>query len=230
MPFFLSQRKLHSREYMDDPECNREMLFNTYRQFAMINAAIAGWKRIYQTHIKPLLNEVVQPCSLLDIGFGGGDIPLKLAKWAAEDGFLLHITAIDTDPRAMEYVKSLSVPSNVTFLHCSAVELLSIGGKFDLVISNHLLHHLNPDELKQLLNQSKKLSKGKVLFNDIERNDIGYGLFSLITLPFPYSFIREDGLISIKRSYTFRELKKHIPADWEVRRQFPFRLLLSYTH
>lgn len=231
MPLFLSDRDTDSTELMDDPHCDLQALINTYHQFGKINPLISGWKRIYQNRIRPLFSVQPKELTLLDIGFGGGDIPIRMAKWARDDDIDLQITAIETDQRAFDFVQTLDAPPNITFRHCSSTDLVQEGRQFDVVISNHLLHHLNHAELQQLLEESKKLSTKSVLFNDIERSDVGYLLFNLLSRPvFRSSFITQDGLTSIKRSYRKQELQQAAPENWMVERLFPYRLLLSYMH
>lgn len=229
MPLFLSERDRVSHERMDDPDCDHNELVNTYRQFNTINSMISGWKTIYKKHLRPALSKQNGSGTLLDIGFGGGDIPIKLAQWATDDGINLEITAIETDVRAVDFVKSVESPGNVQFRHTSSSSLLKAGELFDFVISNHLLHHLDHQELLQLLQESKQLSKKYVLFNDIERSDLGYLFFNIFSRPlFQRSFITQDGLTSIRRSYTRHELEQTVPPGWKVQRLFPFRLLLQY--
>lgn len=231
MPLFLQQRDTASKERMDDPNCDREDLFHTYQQFSVINSLISRWKAVYEQKIRPLCSQPDRSYSLLDIGFGGGDLAMKLSEWAEEDHLSLQVTAIDTDERACEYVSRLDTPSNITFRPISSTELLNEGREYDFVISNHLLHHLSEPELKQLLSESVKLSSKRVLFNDIERSDLGYLLFGIFSRPvFRSSFITEDGLTSIKRSYTAEELRNITPDSWTVQRWFPYRLLLEFTH
>lgn len=231
MPPFLSGRNTTLTERMDDPNCDKQELFNTYRQFSVINSLISRWKKIYRTDIRPACQDLSKPYSLLDIGFGGGDLPIKIAQWAKRDGISLEVTAIETDPRAMEFIQDRTIPNEVSFLQHSSGDLVKQNATFDFVISNHLIHHLTEQELHELLDQAEKLSTRKVLFNDIERSDAGYLLFNTLSRPvFRSSFITEDGLTSIKRSYTARELREAVPASWKVSRIFPWRLLLSYDH
>lgn len=230
MPLFLSQRDTESRERMDSPDCDPVELRNTYRQFGRVNSLISQWGHIYKSKIRPYLQQNAQH-SLLDIGFGGGDIPIALAQWAAKDGFNLSITAIDPDPRAINFVAELDYPSNIAFLQCDISELNPSEEKFDFVISNHLIHHLQKKELLNILKQSRALSTTSVIFNDLRRSDWAYLLFNIFSRPiFRSSFITEDGLTSIKRSYTKRELQKVVPLDWQAKHLFPFRLLLTYHH
>ncbi len=233
MPLFLSQRDLDTQEYIDDPDCDPRTLYNTYRQFRIINALLARMKPIYRNWIKPAMAEG-RPYSLLDIGFGGGDIPLKLAAWARQEGHRLNVTAIEIDQRAFDYVqKHVSWPSEVAFKLTDTRTLVDEGARFDFVLSNHLLHHLDlqASEFYTMLSDAVRLSRKRALFIDVERSDLAYLLFALAAKPFfRHSFIYRDGLVSIKRSYTLQELSSVVPAGWQINRMFPFRLILSYTH
>lgn len=230
MPLFLSQRDTVSQERMDDPDCDREELRNTYRQFSTINSIISQWYYIYKHEIRPSL-QIHTPKKLLDIGFGGGDIPIKLARWASDDGYDLQVKAIDPDPRAFNFVQELEHTQNIEFLQCRASDLDPSKEQYDFVISNHLLHHLSHQELFTILSQARELSSESVIFNDIRRSDWAHLLFNIFSRPvFQSSFITADGLTSIKRSYTRKELSEIVPEDWQVESIFPFRLLLKYHH
>lgn len=231
MALLLTERDTTSRERMDDPDCDRGELFNTYRQFRVINTLISQWRSIYKRYIRPFALANGNNCSMLDIGFGGGDIPIKLATWCSKDDIDPQITAIETDERACEFIQEIDRPKSVSFRQISSTEIAQQGHRFDFVLSNHLLHHLEEDHFYNMLEEAKALSRHRVLFNDIERSDIGYLLFNLLSRPiFRSSFITEDGLTSIKRSYTKHELVQKVPDDWQVKRIFPYRLLLTYLH
>ncbi len=68
----LARRATELPEIMDGP-CDEARLFATYRHFAVANRAVSGWRRIYRRRLRPLL--AAGPVTLLDVGFGGGDIP-----------------------------------------------------------------------------------------------------------------------------------------------------------
>jgi 2-polyprenyl-3-methyl-5-hydroxy-6-metoxy-1,4-benzoquinol methylase len=214
---------------MDDPDCDLELLNNTYRQFRMINTLFSNWHILYHFYLKPRMQKKGHTYSLLDIGFGGGDIPIQLAKRARADGFNLDVTGIDVDPRALDYVTTIRVPSNVSFRHASMNDLLNENRTFDFIITNNTIHHLAEKELHALMIDSIKLCRNLILFNDIERGDLAWLFFTAIsTLFFRRSFASYDGRLSIQRSYTKGELQKIIPKDWFVKRLFPYRLLLLY--
>lgn len=227
MPFFFKNRQTDLEELMDNENCDLVRLENTYRQFSTINLLLSNWKKIYKTYLKPAMIGSEKRYTLLDIGFGGGDIPIAISKWAEGDGINLKITAVETDQRSFDFARKLA--SNVEFKYCSSSDLVKEADRFDFVISNHVLHHLNNEDFFSVLNDAKTLSKKTVIFNDIERSDIGYLMFNIFSRPlFWNSFITTDGLTSIKRSYTKRELSEIAPQGWKVKRSFPFRLLLIH--
>ncbi|HET8866347.1 MAG TPA: methyltransferase domain-containing protein [Gracilimonas sp.] len=228
MPSFLQRRQPNLTEQMDRDNCDSVLLKNTYLQFPLINQLLSQWKRIYKNELRPLMSEN-RTYSVLDIGFGGGDVPVKLAKWAKEDKIQLNITAIDTDRRAFDFVQKKYPEGLITWKHASSTDLVLKKAQFDFVISNHLLHHLKDSEVSTLLREARELAAQKVIFNDIERSETGYFLFNTFSrLIFKNSFITQDGLTSIKRSFTRNELEKLVPSSWKVKRMLPFRLLLIY--
>jgi len=227
MPLVLRRRAGHLRERMDDPTCDPERLRATYAQFGAVNRLVSGWRLLYRRVLRPRLRPG-RPYHLLDIGFGGGDIPRALLAWAEQDGVLLHVTAIDPDPRAAAFAQALPPSLHLSFEQIDTAGLLRRGAQFDFVVSNHLLHHLADAEVVQLCGDSAQLG-GVVLHSDIARADTAYLGFAVLTAPFfRSSFITPDGLTSVRRSYTPAELRAVVPSGWRVSRPYPYRLLLSH--
>lgn len=224
---FLATRNLTAVERMDEPDCDPFLLDRTYAQFSLVNRWVTGWHRTWTHYVRPVLS-TERTNTLLDVGSGGGDVPRAFTRWAARDGFDLRITAIDPDERAYAFASRQPTTPGLSFRRAFSSELVAEGEKFDVVTSNHVLHHLAPQELGGLLRDSELLSKRLALHSDIERTRIGYCLFSAATLPLRRSFIREDGLTSIRRSYLARELRAVVPESWRVERQIPFRNLLVH--
>lgn len=222
----LSHRATGLTELMDDPNCDPQLLANTYRYFGIVNAVVSSWRGTYRRWIRPLL-DADRPSSILDVGCGGGDLAIALRRWAARDGFPVTVTGIDPDERAFEFARSRPRTDGVDFRRASTSELLAAGERADIVVSNHVLHHLGPDELLALLDDTAHLARRAVLHSDITRNRLGYAAFSIGTMPFfRDSLIREDGLRSIRRSYRPRELQSVVPPGWQAQPRSPFRYLL----
>ncbi|WP_102125988.1 class I SAM-dependent methyltransferase [Deinococcus planocerae] len=222
----LSRRAAHLRERMDDPNCDLPGLERTYAQFGTVNALVAGWRRVYRHELRPHLSPG-RTLTLLDIGCGGGDVARHLARWARQGGRQLRVTAIDADERAVAYATGLPADPDVTFRQALSGDLVREGHAFDFVISNHLLHHLTDAELSTLLRDSEALGRVRVVHSDLARHPLAYRAFSAGARLFRGSFIREDGLLSIRRSHTARELAALAPPGWQVQPLVPFRLLLT---
>lgn len=152
---------------------------------------------------------------------------MLLAEWAARDGKQLLVTGIDPDERAYRFAARRPATTGVTFRQAYSAELVAEGLTFDVVISNHVLHHVPSTELHQFLAESAALSRGSVIHNDLRRSILAYAIFSIGALPLRRSFIRQDGLTSIRRSYTPEELNALTPPEWTAEPRFPFRTVLQ---
>ncbi|MFQ5505955.1 MAG: methyltransferase domain-containing protein [Planctomycetota bacterium] len=223
----LTRRASRLRELMEDQGCDPEKLSRTYGQLAPINRLFSRWRKTYRRHLRPLLVDPSHVYTVLDIGAGGGDIPLSLLGWAQADGFKMKITAIDPDDRALAFASRRESPDGLQFLQASARDMAEQGLSFDFLISNHLLHHLDEGAFRDMLDDADALASRLIVFSDIARSALAYLLFGLLTRPFFHgSFIVHDGLVSIRRSYTARELRARVPSGWEVHTLCPYRLLL----
>lgn len=227
---FLQERDETATEQMDDPGGDVEALERTYARFRLVNAVVSNQRAVYRRWVRPCLSGT-RTRRVLDIGTGGADLPRALLRWARADGLRLEVTAIDPDPRALDWALRQPAEPGLVLRRVSSSELAAAGERFDVVTSNHVLHHLEGRAFGALLADSERLAGdgGIVVHGDIERTRLGYAAFALGTLPFERnllagSYIRADGLTSIRRSHTAAELAAALPPGWRVRRGFPSRL------
>lgn len=239
----LRQRQADLVERMDAEDANPNELEQTYADFYVLNRLISQWNRVYAKYIRPQAKETQRQgrvFTIIDVGCGGGDIAFFIYKWLKQDGINAHITGVDIDERAIAWAKANRIilassehinqhNSTGLFFECvSTSDLLRRNRKVDLVINNHVLHHIPLVEINHFLNECAALGT-RVICNDLERSSLAYTLFS-ICFPLRYrsSFIYEDGRISLKKSFRKNELKALSPTGWRVQKLFPFRLLLTY--
>ncbi|MCD4851018.1 class I SAM-dependent methyltransferase [Arthrobacter sp. AK01] len=213
---------------MDRADCDSERLNKTYARFPVVNSLLSGWRGTYHQRIRPLLTAGTKG-SLLDIGCGSGDVARRLALWAQQDGFTLEVTAIDPDARAYAFASQARGVDGVTYRQAHSSELVREARTYDIVISNHILHHLDSGQFEGVLRDSESLSKSLVLHNDLNRSNVAYLLFAAGFWPLGLgSYIWGDGLTSIKRSYTAAELASAVPDEWRVERNGPWHNLLVH--
>ncbi|MFD4421694.1 methyltransferase domain-containing protein [Agromyces sp. NPDC058484] len=226
----LRERDADAHELMDDPGADPGMLAKTYERFRLVNAVVSNQRAVYTRWIRPRLS-ASETRRVLDIGTGGADLPRALLRWARADGLRLEVTAIDPDSRALDWVLRQPSEPGLVLRRKTSRELAAADERYEVVTSNHVLHHLDGHEFGALLADSERLAAGGGLavHGDIERSRAGYLGFWLGTLPFARnllagSYIRPDGLTSIRRSHTAAELAAVLPPGWRVRRGFPSRL------
>lgn len=227
----LSARAVAARELMDGRDADPRMLDRTYDRFRLVNAVVSRPGRLYRRDVLPRARR--GPVRILDVGAGGGDLCRRLARRLARDGLRAEVTALDADERATHWAAAHDDGAGVNYRCALLGDLVRAGESFDVVLSNHLLHHLTAAELPRLLADSARLvgRAGLVAHHDIARGRAAYLLFAVATAPFARnalagSFIRDDGLTSIRRSYTPTELAALAPPGWTVRRGIPARLEL----
>jgi 2-polyprenyl-3-methyl-5-hydroxy-6-metoxy-1,4-benzoquinol methylase len=227
----LAVRDERLAELMDDPACDPDRLRATLRRFGTINRLVSGWGAVYRRSLAPHLSTLRRPARVLDMGCGGGDLVLRLAAAARRDGIQVEWTGIDPDPRSYEVALERGRVDGVTFRCTDAATLVAEGVTYDAVLSNHVLHHLGSD-LPSFVSESLTLSHGLVLHSDIARSRLAYALYAIGITPFaPGTFLRTDGLRSIRRSYTPAELAavldEAMPGTWDVQTPAPFRVLAT---
>ncbi len=224
----LSSRDTELRELMDDPACDPERLRRTLERFAIVNRLVSGWGGVYRARVRPLARrraEGSRPLRILDIGCGGGDVLRRLVSLARADGIDVAATGIDPDERSLAVARRHPTPG-IEYLRVHSADLVAEGRRFDAVISNHVLHHLDSGQLAGLLADSDALSEGLVLHSDIARSRAAYAGYAIGITPLaPGSLLRTDGLRSIRRSFTAAELAALLPRGWRVERPARFRLL-----
>lgn len=223
----LARRDTALTELMDDPDCDPRALAATYRRFDVVNRLVSAWGRVYRTRVRPELVALGRPARVLDLGSGGGDVVARLAALASRDGLQVEWVGADPDPRAHEAARLRERPG-VRFVSQGSRELIEAGETFDLVLSNHVLHHLDADSLHAFADDSLALSRGTVLHADIARGRLAYGLYAVGIAPLSVgTFLRVDGLRSIRRSYRAPELAAALGAPWVVETPAPFRVLAT---
>ncbi len=213
---------------MDDPAADRVRLDRTYAQFDRVNRLVSGWRGLYRTWIRPAL--IGGARSLVDVGCGGGDILRHLARWASTDGLALDLTGIDPDPRALHFARQHAPSASPIAYRQTTLEALATDAhEFDIVISNHVLHHLSDDAVQDFLAASRRVARLQALHADLHRSPFAARAFGLLAPVFPSSFIVDDGRISLRRAFTSEELRALAPAGWHVETRFPARLVVRWS-
>jgi ubiquinone/menaquinone biosynthesis C-methylase UbiE len=101
---------------------------------------------------------------------------------------------------------------------------------FDVVMASLFFHHLQNADCVRLLRYMWRLTRRRLIVNDLHRHPVAYVSIRVLTSLFSRSImVRHDGPLSVRRAFRPCELleiarKAGIPA--RVERSFPYRLVL----
>ncbi|MFI4918671.1 MAG: methyltransferase domain-containing protein [Legionellales bacterium] len=167
--------------------------------------------------------------SVVDVGCGGGLLLLNLGKHYPK----MHLLGLDTSEQAIRLAqKELDAQQqpqpNIKFQLQHQPELTLAPNSVDVILATLVCHHLNDEALPVFLAKATEAARMAVLINDLHRNIIAYWLYKILSpLLFHNRLITHDGLLSIKKSFTKKELQlllKRAQIDnYQIKWHFPFR-------
>ena len=209
---------------MDRPDCDPDKLNRTLGQFHHINRLFSRTRSLLK-HTVLADMQPGQSYHLVDLGAGACDIPVRLLTTARRQGLDLRITAVDADPRVVQYAiqQHQKVPG-LHIRHANALNLDALA-PFDYLFANHFLHHLPDANIVQVLADAHRLCHRGFVFSDLRRSPWSYLGFSIAARIFRHSFARTDGLLSIRKGFQPADFKTTTPP-LTVRTRLPGRIQL----
>tara|TARA_B110000240_G_scaffold72517_1_gene82464 strand:- start:137 stop:850 length:714 start_codon:yes stop_codon:yes gene_type:complete len=207
--FLNTKFRTDEEEKMDDFSMKGEILRDALDKIANINQLLGG-NRLTLYGVQKLIrniskNEII---TILDVGCGNGDMLRKLAKYGHKKNLIFQLIGIDANNFTINHAKQLSENySNISFFCHDIFEESFRELKYDIVLCTLTLHHFKENQIINLLNVFYTNSKIGIVINDLHRNAIAYRLFQVICFVFNLNKMsRDDGLISILRGFTKKEL------------------------
>jgi len=137
--------------------------------------------------------------TLLDVAGARGELPARAAARLREQNIRLAIRVLD---RATSHLE----PGNHSVVG-NALALPFRDASFDLVSSSLFVHHLEPEEVRQFVDEALRVARLAVLINDIRRHPVHLGLVYAGMPLYRSRLTRHDAPISIRRAYTPAEMR-----------------------
>jgi ubiquinone/menaquinone biosynthesis C-methylase UbiE len=183
-----------------------------------VNRWLGNLTRLSHT-VRPYLAQSPRP-RLLDVGCGSADVPAAIAR------SLPRLLAVGVDLK-LQHLKS--APAEVRLVVADVRALPFAAASFDVVTASLFLHHFDAEEAALVLRALFRVARRALVVNDLRRARVPY-LFGRAVFPllFRSRISVEDGLTSIRRAFTEREmLAAFAEAGIRVRlrRTWPYRLL-----
>lgn len=145
--------------------------------------------------------------SLVDVGFGHGDMLRAIAKWAKRRGLEARLTGVDLNPKSAPAAIAATDPSlGIRYVTGDAADL---GLAPDFIVSSLVAHHMEDAELVGFLRWMEATATRGWFVNDLHRHPIAWAGFRLLAGVFGWHpIVRHDGALSVRRAF--------VRGDWEV--------------
>lgn len=172
--------------------------------------------------------------TLLDVGFGDGDMLRAIARWAERKGIVAHLTGVDLNPRS-EAVARTKTPERHAIRYITGDYRDLADQRPDFIVSSLVTHHMSDDQRLAFLRIMQDRAAVGWFVNDLHRHALAYYGFPLLARMMGWHrIVRQDGQLSIARSFRASEWQSTIaaagiePDTVEIRWHFPFRLCVSH--
>lgn len=194
------------QEIMDDLAISGEVVDQTLRELNTINRTLGG-NQISISAFKKLVGTNKQ-VSLADLGCGGGDIMMDMAKWCQKKGIKSEFVGIDANQNIVNY--AIQHTASFPEIGYQAINIFSDEFKnqqFDIIHCCLFVHHFSSDQLVGLFARLKAQARMGVIINDLHRHSLAYHSISLLTRLFSKSeMVRNDASVSVARGFKRKEL------------------------
>lgn len=193
-------------EIMDDLNISGDVIGTTLRELDTINRKLGGNAISLRALRRLLKRHSVQ--SLADLGCGGADILIAMAKVASAQGLNMELTGIDANPHIVDYAHAQTAGYQNIKVKCANVfETEFQSQSFDVIHCCLFLHHFSHDQLVELFRQFHRQAKVAIIVNDLHRHHLAYYSIQWLTRFFSRSFmVKNDASLSVARGFKKREL------------------------
>ena len=170
--------------------------------------------------------------TLLDVGYGEGDMLRAIHRWATARGFRPRLIGVDLNPRSAPAARAATDPALGIEYRTGDVFAFDPAEPVDFVVSSLVTHHLDDRQVGRFLMWMEATAARGWFVNDLRRSPVAfYGFAALAAVMRWHRFVRHDGPVSVARSF--------VPDEWEralatagidgatVARVFPFRLCVG---
>jgi SAM-dependent methyltransferase len=192
-------------ELLDDPAADPTAVAQSLRNIARANRWFGGAAAV-RYGLRTVLRDVPRgrPLTLLDLGSGVGDLSLLAVRWADRRGYRVRPVGLELSRTAAAMARHDGVPCAVGCAGSPPVRDRSV----DLVLVSQLIHHFTRESVVRLLRTCDAMARLGVVVADLRRGPVAPLAFWLGARALGFdSSTRADGLTSIRRGYTTRELR-----------------------
>ncbi|MEO5580779.1 MAG: methyltransferase domain-containing protein [Gemmatimonadaceae bacterium] len=229
MAGLFTPRRRRGIELLDDPHIDPAIITRSMCDVSRSNRLFGGTRAAID-ELRPAMSSLCSHATLLDVGTGCGDIPMRARHTAAKAGVSLWTIGVDI----AEPLLSTHRDRNSVVLRGDAMKLPFRDRSVDIVMCSQLLHHFAADNAVALIREMNRVAKMRVVVSDIRRSWVAAGGIWLTSFALGFHRVsRHDGVVSVMRGFVRCELadivESAVGSRPRVRRRPGFRLTTSWT-
>jgi SAM-dependent methyltransferase len=198
-----------------------------------VNEWLGDAKALRSSLLKEIERHELRSFSVLDVGAGSGELLRVTAKWARETNRVASLIGLELNERSAAAIleESRDFPE-ISSLQADGLVLPFPDRCFDYVIQSLTLHHFDDAGAVKVMREMSRVAARGIFVIDLHRNPVAYFFYTTVGRLFLHNrLLREDGALSILRSFTPEEMEAlgHQAglANVTVEKHFPSRLVLS---
>ena len=229
------RQRSYQLEHLDKGDYTPEEYEGCIVELQRVNEWLGDASALRNSLLKDVEHAQSSSFSILDVGAGSGELLRVAAQWAHEtnrEAFMVGLELNERSARAISE-ESSALPE-ISGLRGDAFHLPFADKTFDYVMCSLFTHHFPDRQVIDLLREMARAARRAIFVIDLHRNPVAYYFYTTIGRLFLHNrLIREDGALSILRSFKLDELQAlgHQAglANVSVEKHFPSRLVLSAT-
>jgi ubiquinone/menaquinone biosynthesis C-methylase UbiE len=226
-------RRSRELEHIDKGDYTPEEYEGCLAELRRVNRWLGDVRALRRSVLPDIERDGAREFTLLDVGAGTGELLREVALAARSRGATAHLVGLELNGRAAAGLleESREFPE-VTAVRGDALRLSFADGAFDYVICSLFTHHFRDEACVRVLKEMGRVARCRVYCIDLHRHPVAYYFYTTIgRLILHNRLVREDGALSILRSFKPHELRRLGERaglkEIRVERRFPYRLVLS---
>lgn len=229
------RQRSYELEHLDKGDYTPEEYDGCIVELQWVNEWLGDARALRQSLLKEIARAELKSFSVLDVGAGSGELLRVAATWARETNRKASFVGLELNARSAKSIieESREFPE-IAALQADGFTLPFSDMTFDYVIQSLTLHHFDDEGAVNILREMDRVAARGIFVIDLHRNPVAYSFYTTIGHLFLHNrLIREDGALSILRSFTPDELaalgNRARLSNLKVAKHFPSRLVLSAT-
>ncbi|MFN2577198.1 MAG: methyltransferase domain-containing protein [Pyrinomonadaceae bacterium] len=227
------RRRSLKPENLDKGSYTEEEYEGCLVELRRINEWLGDAQALRDSLLKEIEQRNLRSFSVLDVGAGSGELLRVTANWAHQTNRCALLVGLELNERSAQAILDHSTDFHeISSIRANGFQLPFGDNSFDYVIQSLTLHHFDDAGAINILREMARVAKSRIFVIDLNRNPVAYFFYTTLGHLFLHNrLIREDGALSILKSFTREELKKIAQqaglAKARVEKHFPSRLVLT---